>query len=567
MRIKKFLLALLVIFNLIFTWVIFGPTEIFFANYIEFGFIYSDFGVKFILAGVLLSFVGALIISLLPQTVYKGVMAIVAGVSLAAYIQNLFLNRDLDLIGATAEGYQPEAGKVIVNAVIWCLILAGMFLVAYKKKVNEKKVFGMLAGFLLAVQLVAFGSLFLTADKTAFEYPEGELCLDMEEQFTFSSNENIIMLMFDNVSNVWLDEARLAYPDIFDSVKDFTYFTNADCNYYGTFPSVVHTLTGNPVDFTLSVNEYMQECWDNPYTNAYYDTLAEHDYKVNAFIYQKEIIAAGNSLEITNGKLANVVESNARKAIDYPLLYQTLLQMSCYRYMPDGIKQAFNVNSEQYARIISYPENTIAYSNVDFYHSLLENGIELNDESNYVVFNHLSGCHEFINDENCERVKDVSRDQAIRGLFTLVEEYLEQLKAAGIYDNSTIIIMTDHGVMYNGQPMFLMKRRNESHDVIQESTAPITYEDIIPTLIDEIGGDGSEFGRNIYSYAEDEVRERIFYDRELNYDFPMVEQYTGLKQGGANIWKKYVYTGNRETFAEVYDAYWYEAIPMVDCYY
>lgn len=564
---KKYFLTLLVVFNLIFTWVIFGPTEIFFANYIEFGFIYSDFGMKFIIAGVTLAIVSSAVISLLPKVIHKGVMAGLTGVSLASYIQNLFLNRNLDLIGATAEGYVPEVGKVIVNAVIWLVILVGMLYVAYSKKVQERKVFGTFSAFLLTVQMVAFGSLFLMAESSAFEYPKGELCLDMEEQFTFSSNENIIMLMFDNVSNVWLDEARVAYPDIFDTVKDFTYYTNADCNYYGTYPSVVHTLTGNPVDFSLSVNEYMQECWDNPYTNAYYDTLAEHGYKVNAFIYQKEIIAAGNSLEITKGKLANVVENNARKEIDYPLLYQTLLQMSCYRYMPDGIKQTFNVNSEQYARIISYPENTIAYANVDFYHALLNDGIKLNDESNYVVFNHLSGCHEFINDENCERADEPDRDQSVRGLFTLVEEYLRQLKEAGIYDDSTIIIMTDHGVSFNAQPMFLMKLKNETHDILQESTAPITYEDLIPTIVDEIGGDGSQFGRSIYSYDEDEVRERIFYDREYRSDFPTVESYTGLKEGDANVWQKFTYTGDRNAIAQLYDEYCYETIPMVDCYY
>ena len=564
---KKYLLTLVVVFNLIFTWGIFGPTEIFFANHIEFGFIYSDFGVKFIVAGIMIATVLALIISILPEILYKGLLAMISGVALASYIQNLFLNRDLDLIGATAEGYVPSSGKVIGNAIIWAMLLIAMFVTAYVKKINYKKIFGMLAGILLAIQLVAFGSLFITANETAFVYPDSELCLDMEEQFTFSKDENIIILMFDNVSNVWVDEAREAYPDMFDSVKDFTYFSNADCNYYGTFPSVVHTLTGYPVDFNLSVNEYMQECWDNPYTNDYYDLLEENDYKVNAFIYQKEIIAAGNSLDITKGKLANVIEKNNRKDVNYPLLYQTLLQMSCYRYTPDGIKQKFNVNSEQYARIVKTPENVIAYSNTDFYQHLLNEGIEVSEDGNYVVFNHLSGCHEFINDENCNRLLGAPRNAAVRGLFTLVEEYLNQLKAAGIYDNSTIIIMTDHGVSFNGQPMFLMKRRNETHDVIRESTAPITYENIIPTLVNEIGEDGSRFGRDIYSYLEDEVRERVYYDREFHPDFPTVKSYTGLKDGDANIWSRYVYTGDRSALAEVVDNYWYEPIPMVDCYY
>jgi regulatory protein YycH of two-component signal transduction system YycFG len=35
MSVKKYLLTLLVLFNLVFTWGIFGPTEIFFANYID----------------------------------------------------------------------------------------------------------------------------------------------------------------------------------------------------------------------------------------------------------------------------------------------------------------------------------------------------------------------------------------------------------------------------------------------------------------------------------------------------------------------------------------------------
>ena len=67
---------------------------------------------------------------------------------------------------------------------------------------------------LLLVQLVAYGSLFLTTDDGAFHYAENELCLNMEQQFTISSNENIIVLLFDNLPNEWFEEARATYPDI-----------------------------------------------------------------------------------------------------------------------------------------------------------------------------------------------------------------------------------------------------------------------------------------------------------------------------------------------------------------
>lgn len=564
---KKYILTLVVVYNIVFMWGIFGPTEIFFANYTELGILYQDFGRVFVMCGSVIALVLAFIISLFPRVIYKGVLALVSGIATAAYIQNMFLNRGLDQIGATALGYEPSMGKIVGNVIIWGIIIVVAFVCAYHRKIREQKIFGILAAFLLTVQLIGFGSLFLTTDKAAFEYPQSELCLSMEEQFTFSKNENIIILLFDNVSNVWLDDAREVYPDILDSVKDFTYFKNADCNYYGTFPSIVHTLTGNPLNTELTVNEYMKECWDNPYTNSFYNLLEEKNYKANAFLYQKEIIVAGNSLDITKGKLANVVETETRREVDYPLLYQTLLEMSCYRYAPDGLKQEFNVTSEQYARIIHYPDNTMAYANPDFYKALLEEGITLNEEKNYFVFNHLSGCHEFINDEKCERLSNADRDQAVRGLFTLVEEYLNQLKAVGIYDSSTIIIMTDHGVYFNAQPMFLVKRKNEIHDVVQESNAPITYDEIIPTLVEELGGDPNNFGISMYDIAENEARERIFFERGMNYDLPMVKSYDGVKAGEANVWKKYIYIGDRRNIEEVYVGEDYEELLMIDSYY
>lgn len=155
---------------------------------------------------------------------------------------------------------------------------------------------------LLLVQLVAYGSLFLTTDDGAFHYAENELCLNMEQQFTISSNENIIVLLFDNLPNEWFEEARATYPDITKGLEDFTYYNNADCNYYGTYPSFIHILTGNPLDLSLSVNDYFKQSWDNEKTNAYFNILHSHNYKMNVFSYLSEVMTGGNSLEIAEGK-------------------------------------------------------------------------------------------------------------------------------------------------------------------------------------------------------------------------------------------------------------------------
>lgn len=59
--------------------------------------------------------------------------------------------------------------------------------------------------------------------------------------------------------NEWFEEARATYPDITKGLEDFTYYNNADCNYYGTYPSFIHILTGNPLDLSLSVNDYLNK--------------------------------------------------------------------------------------------------------------------------------------------------------------------------------------------------------------------------------------------------------------------------------------------------------------------
>ncbi|MBT9647693.1 hypothetical protein GPK69_18210, partial [Roseburia inulinivorans] len=87
----------------------------------------------------------------------------------------------------------------------------------------------------------------------------------------------------------------------------------------------------------------------------------------------------------------------------------------------------------EYSEIVSYADNVIATSNPNFYNTLVENGLKVDDSSNYYQFIHLNGTHEFINDENCQYADGASRTQTIQGIFLMLNEYLNQLKAANAY--------------------------------------------------------------------------------------------------------------------------------------
>lgn len=260
---KRFGLASLVIFALAFMGIIFGPSEIFFGNYKEFGFVYQEFGWKFCVTGIIATLVVAGILSCLPEKLYKGVLAFVTAVVSAAYIQSMFLNRGLEQLGVTAEGYSPTKCDAIQNALIWFFVFAVMMIAAYCRRCNYQKIFGIVSGYLVLIQMVGFVTLFINADEEAFVYPEAEIGLDMSEQFTVSSKENILVLCLDPVPNEWMDEAVRAYPGMLDALKDFTYYTNTDCCYWGTFPSVIHILTGNEFKTGVSMSDYISESWDN----------------------------------------------------------------------------------------------------------------------------------------------------------------------------------------------------------------------------------------------------------------------------------------------------------------
>ncbi len=563
---KKFFLCWESVFLFIFMIGIFGPSEVFFGNYTELGVVYGEFGWLFFVVGFTISIIIAFVLVFFPEIIRKIILAVVWGLSIAGYIQVMFLNKGIDQIGVTAEGYIPDADRVIKNTVFWGAAIAITFVITFVCKKKWSKVIQLTTTVLLLVQLVAYGSLFLTTDDGAFHYAENELCLNMEQQFTISSNENIIVLLFDNLPNEWFEEARATYPDITKGLEDFTYYNNADCNYYGTYPSFIHILTGNPLDLSLSVNDYFKQSWDNARTNAYFDILHSHNYKMNVFSYLSEVMTGGNSLEIAEGKVDNIIEKDDAREIDKPLLYKTMLKMSLYRYMPEYFKPKFDVQNEQYASIVSYPNNTMQYSNPNFYNTMMEKGLTIDDSSNYFVVNHLNGGHEFINDANCQYAQDPDRDDTIKGIFLLAEEYINQIKESGSYDDSTIIIMTDHGTGRNAQPVFFMKEPHETHDVMQENNAPITYEELVPTIVELLGEDHSAFGKSFHEFKQDEVRHRVFYDRTYDTEYPDVKRYDGM-QGGANIYYKYEYDGNLGAIQYQYDNELHEIFPMVDSYY
>ena len=118
-----FLSNYIVVLLLFFTLFVMGPSEIFFGNYKEFGFVYQEFGWKFLIFAFLISFIFTLVISFFPDKLGKYILSVFWGIGIAGYIQTMFLNRHLEQMGARAEAYTASPSKIIVNSIIWATII------------------------------------------------------------------------------------------------------------------------------------------------------------------------------------------------------------------------------------------------------------------------------------------------------------------------------------------------------------------------------------------------------------------------------------------------------------
>ena len=568
LKFSNILMIFFMIYLPIFSFGIFAPTEIFFANHAAFGVIFAEFGWKFLGYGTLFAVILTLITLFLPNLLQKLLLSALWLISLGGYIQTMFLNKNLDQIGATTDGYIPETGVVIKNFLIWAVIIIIGTAIVIKSKDNWKKPVFLTSLILVATQGVAYSTLFLSAPADSMEYAESEYYLSGDKQYTVSSESNVIVFILDTISNEHYNITLQDYPELYDYFPDFTFYNNTDCNYYGTFPSIAHMLTGNAYNTTVSTNDWIYDCWNNETTTRYYDSMHEAGYKVNVFAVEPILFTTSHGLSVVDGKIDNLTSQSSDRHIDYDILYKTLLEMACYRFLPDYFKPHFDVPNTQYATIVTYPSNKINYINSDFYADLTEKGLSVNTEEKYVTFYHLNGVHELITDENCMRVEDTgSFATTIKGIWLMLNEYFNQLKELGVYDNSTIIITSDHGSEAHPQSIFFIKEANEHHEQMQVTNAPISLHELAPTIAQITTGESAYFGKTIFDFKENELRERTLYIRELDYALPLVKRFDGKDNAGSNCYYLYTYTGNYDDFLDIYWNGIFTVVPITDSYF
>lgn len=497
-----------------------GPLEIYVGNKHEFEFGFHDFFWMFSCVYLIVWVIGCLIISLLPCKLFHIASRLFFVLGIEFYIQNMFLNKQLIMKDGSSMQWEKMKGYLIFNAVVWVVIAIVIVCISIFLKERWNKIAKYISLSLCVMQLIAVVSLILQVPLERVY--EQEYKIDATEQFALAEDENIIVFVLDKYANDQFIENLEDHPELYEELKDFTFYDNANSIYEDTSNALCILLSGQIPEKYKSDKA---EIWGRSSVKEFYDILHNHGY--STFISTRDCNNVFGDISQLVDKYDNVKKLDIE--FDRALLFKLMSKMTIYKYSPYVVKPKFEVMTYSFTDVI-HPEgySNSLYLNPEFYQGLVNERFYIKKgTSKLFKVQHIQGMHgDFNMDINAMEIPE-SEGTAIQsreGLNVIILEYLNQIKELGLYDNATIIILADHGDSlhdFGMQPTVLIKRKGEEHDKLQVNSAPISHADFVPTILSYLGEDYSEYGTSIYDWKEGDRRKRT-----VHLDTKTVDYYT-----------------------------------------
>lgn len=501
-----------------FTVFFFAPLEIFLGNIIEFEFSMQNTIIYLFSTSVALTAILVFIEAFLPKNILQLVNVGIFALATAMFVQSQFLNGQMHSLTGDESNYSLKL--LIVNSLIWVLIIAGFyvgFFIAKRKKKTKpyRKSLSWISLALVVIQLAGVSASFISAPKTDLG-KDNFLALDGE--FTLSKNENVIYFIIDTGDSYAVNCALEKYPDMFDSLDGFTYYPNSVSFHSRTYPSIPYLLTKQMCYFDVPYTDYISQ--------AHQSSTFLEDIKATG----ADIRLYTNSSYVddsVDGVVDNFkkYDSASLSAVKPFYLIKKMLKISLYRILPYVFKDYFEYSSNEInEQVVNNIHSGISENDVAYAKYLREHGLTINKKYDKAFrFYHFWGTHSgCLLDENANMgliLNDFA--STMRGCIRIIEEYIQEMKRLGVYEQSTIIITADHGssasktgtIDVAGAPtsIMLVKPAGSYGTPIKTSNAPVCHDDLFATALDGLGANGEKYGRRIFDIPEDEDRERYFY--------------------------------------------------------
>ncbi|MFW9930092.1 MAG: sulfatase-like hydrolase/transferase, partial [Candidatus Thorarchaeota archaeon] len=381
--------------------------------------------------------------------------------------------------------------------------------------------------------------------KTNFLYNWRNYFISEQNKATFSSKENIIIIILDTYQSNLYNEIINEDPLIKDTFKNFTYYKNTIGGFRETYPSMPLILASKFYDNSIPLREWDHKVFLSQTSLPY--LLKKNNYIVDLYpmvpsmIYLNPKLASNVS---SNGKFENILRSK--------IINVALMRSSPYLLKPLFYRTFYDI-----------------YDDKKYINSLIKNA-KIGYQMPAFKFYHLWGLHKPLYlDENMNKKKGVPYNdywykQQGKADLKLINLFLDKLKEMKLYDKSLIIIMGDHGsgnrfpirsilnyesdalkidtpdfIVSVGSPLFLMKEKGSKGN-FKISDAPVSLMDIAKTVLTSAGIKNKCNGKNIIKLKMNEERKRYFYF----HNYFKVNASVGNDEGYYSTFTEYEVNGN-----------------------
>lgn len=504
------------------TLTLFAATQMVCDNQEEFWFTWAQMAPGVVRVGLWVWGALTLLLAVLPRRAFPWGQGVLLGLGVAALLQGNGLNADYGALNGQAIAWGEYTVYGLINTALW----AGILFICLS--LRQWKRFGALCVVLPCLLAVGEGG-WIAYRAAQAPTPQTETYLSQAGLYTVGTEENLLVLVLDSVDADQFAQALAEDPDLSRRLEGFTWYRNAmglsDPTKYGLPALLTGQAYTQPVDYAGFIAA--------AYADAPLYTMLAGDVWDARFFTDSRYV----SLD------AGVVDNLAREelAVNDPAgLTRDLLRLCAFRYAPHFFKPQLWMYSNvflPYAQAQGEPVYEVTDPAFDA--RLREEGLEATVERAFRLI-HLTGMHPpYTMDADCQyQAQGVTAQEQMRGCLRLAEDYLEQLRALGVYDRSAVLILADHGTDTVHRPLLLLKRPGDTGEMAVND-APVSYADLPATYVALLTG--AQAGTELWSIPQGQARTRLYYhESSRNNAFNLYEYST---QALSPSWEELIPTG------------------------
>lgn len=495
---------------------LYAPLEIYFNNKYEFWFDFFDlFPICLLMFAVFtgVSFLLAFIVSKINAKLYHAFLVVYLIVFLCTYIQGNFMTGNLPHLDGSSVDWAQYSGLRIGSVILWLAVIV-LLLFAVKKlslaKVAESA--GVVSGLISLVLLITLLTLGYTRQGLEHKFSMSNTTY---HELEMSTDRNLVLLVLDTVDGDTMSEIIEKHPEYQEILSDFTYYDNTMSAYPFTVYSIPYLFSGEWYEDQEEFIEYAKRTYREA---PFFADLEARGYRLG--MYEEEAYR----LEESMLRFENMIDTTPEIS-SLTQFMKLELKLVGFKYMPFDLKRFCLTIPAEFSSLEKTGDfseyETFSCDNQAFYSSLQNTPVSLTDEKCF-KFIHLVGAHSpWHQDAQMNEIENGTYEQSIEACMTIVATYLQKLKDSGVYDNTAIMILSDHG--YNiaddessenrQHSILFVKGVGEHYDKLQISSAPISQSDYLEAYTRLLDG---QQGDAIFDYKEGDARERrfLFYDYE-----------------------------------------------------